>query len=888
MEIAQSDDSRVSAWRGKLRLARASRSNVRTPVRAIRRLPLQFSSRALSRFVCFFLALAFCQSAHAFLPNPDLLTVSPAVAKAGSTVDVTINGKELDEAKLLQFTNAKIAGKPVMLPADEFHPQPRLVKNKFTVTVPADVEPGVYEVRSKGYFGLSTARPFLVLPSDSKAIAEEGDHSTRETALEMGVDAGLLGTLDTGKFDWYKFSAKKGQRLLVHVTAEQLDSKADVLLALYDEAGRELESSRHHAGRDPFVDFIAPNDGTYFLSLSDSLYKGGRDYFYHLRLSSGPHVDFVFPPAGEPGKIRSFTFFGRNLPGGSLGDGWQWKGKPLETVEKSVQVPPNPSTHPGFDSAIPRQGILPAFLDGVDGSNQVKIGFASAPVVIEDRKSEEQKIAIPAEIAGRFDEPGDSDSFRFSARKDQTYWIEVVSHRLGSIVDPVVVVDKIAKDAEGKETFTQVAENDDLESFYGRDSFDDLNADSYDPALSITADEDADYRVTIINQSAGGSVAHRYRLAIRQSQHGFQLLTGTELTKTINNDAFPAAPLLRRGGSMVYRVMAFRNDGFDGDITVTAENLPPGVTSKPLILSGKTRQGFLTLWAASDAKSWTGKIEIVGTAKVSDKQVTSTARPASIIWGTRVFGNATQIRSRLEMETVLSVVELEVECTRMAPKEDKVYEVVEGETLELPIQLTETGKRTGNLQVNVHGFPGLHRSPPSVAIPDSEKEAVLKFPFTKTPNFELAPGTYQFVLRGVGNRKYARNPEAAKRTSAEHQRLKKLFEEFPKQVDAAKAAAAAATKELADAKAKEAAAADDQARAVLKAETAAIQKRADDAAEKVKSAEASLAKLKAATEAAKKEASAAAGVAAEKTNQFATFSQPITVVVKAKEEVAKK
>lgn len=822
-------------------------------------------------------------SAHAFLPNPDLLTVSPAVAKAGSTVEVTINGKELDEAELLRFTHPKITGAPVVLPADEIYPEPRPVKNKFTVTVPADVEPGVYEVRSKGYFGLSTARPFLILPADATEIAEEGDHSTKETALELAIDAGLLGTLDNGKFDWYRFDAKKDQRLLVHVIAEQLDSKADVLIALYDEADRELESSRHHVGRDPFVDFKAPTDGTYFLSLSDSLYKGGRDYFYHVRVSSGPHVDFVFPPAGEPGKERSFTFFGRNLPGGSLGGGWEWKGKPLETVEKSVQVPAEVTTHPGFDSSIPRQGILPAFMEGVDGSNQVKIGFATAPVVIEKRDAEEQAIEIPAEVAGRFDEPGDSDTFRFTAKKGETYWIEVISHRLGAIADPVVVVEKVTKDAEGKETFAKVAENDDLESFYGRDSFDDLNADSYDPALSITADEDAEYRVTVINQSAGGSLAHRYRLAVRSAQHGFQLLAGTELTKTINNDAFPAAPLLRRGGSMVYRIMAFRNDGFDGDITVTAKGLPPGVTADPLVLSGKTRQGFLTLWAAPDAKAWTGPVELVGKAKVDEKEVTVKAQPASIIWGTRVFGNATQIRSRLDMETVLSVVESEVECTRLAPKEEKVFEVTEGETLEFPIVLTETGKRTGNLQVNVHGFPGLHRSPPTVSVPDSAKEAVLKFPFAKSGNFELEPGRYQFVLRGVGNRKYERNPEAAKRTAAEHERLKALHESWPKQVEAAKVEAAATAKELDEAKKKEAAAADDQARAALKTETAAIQKRADEAATKARDAEAKLAKLKAAADAASKEATAAAAAAAEKTNQFATFSQPITVVVKAKE-----
>jgi hypothetical protein len=236
------------------------------------------------------------------------------------------------------------------------------------------------------------------------------------------------------------------------------------------------------------------------------------------------------------------------------------------------------------------------------------------------------------------------------------------------------------------------------------------------------------------------------------------------------------------------------------------------------------------------------------------------------------------------METVLSVVDSEVECTRLAPKEDKVFEVTEGDTLELPIQLTESGKRTGNLQVNVHGFPRLYRSPPIVSVPDSAKEAVIKFPFTKNGNFALEPGRYQFVLRGVGNRKYERNPEAAKRAATEHKRLEEIAKGLPAKVTEAKNALAAAEKELAAAKQKESGAADDQARNALKAETAAAQKRVDDAKKAVQAGEANVATVKKLVDAAKKEADAAAAATKEKTNQFATFSQPITVVVRAKEK----
>ena len=837
----------------------------------------------MKRILTFFYILSI-SSASAFMPNPDLLVVSPSVAKAGSTIEVTISGKELDEAKGLRFSDDRIKAEPVMLPADEFHPKPRPVDGKFTVTVPADVEPGVYEVRSRGYFGLSTGRPFLVVPKGRNHTTEEGDHSAPESAQALEVESGIIGTVDRSKLDYYKFSAKKGERILVQAWAERIDSKSDLLLAVSDSEGRELGSSRKHFGRDPFVDFTVPADGEYFIAVSDVLFDGGKEHFYYLRASRGPHIDFVFPPAGLPGTKAQFTVFGRNLPGGSLGDGWTLEDKPLETVEKTIDVPKEVSTPDTYHWDFPRRGVLPSFEYSLDESDPVRIGFATAPVVKEEADSELQTVQIPAEIAGRFDEPGDADFFRITAKKGETWWLEVVSHRLGSITDPYIAVEKIGKDKDGSETFEKIVENDDLPSFFGKDYFDDLNADSLDPALSFTPKEDGEYRISLFNQSAGGSAAHLYRLAIRKAQPDFQLLVGHELTKTINNDAFPAAPLVRQGGSMIYRILALRQDGFDGDITVTAKGLPPGVTAKPLVLSGETRQGFLTVWAAPDAKEWSGTVEIEGRAKVGEAAVARVAEPASIIWGKRVFGRASQVRSRLDLETVLSVVESETEPTRMAPAEDKTWEVTMDATLEIPIKLSETGKRTGNLQVNVHGFPGLHRSPPTVSIPEKDKEATLKFPFKASGNFELEPGTYQFVLQGVGNRKYSRNPAAVERTAAELKRLEALEKSHAAGLASLKAEVVASEKALDAAKKKEAAAADDQAREALKSETTGAQKRFDDATAAVKKHEADTAQLAKLKADADKQAKAAQATASEKTNQFATYSQPITVVVKAKPE----
>ncbi|MDF1815247.1 MAG: hypothetical protein P1V20_23810 [Verrucomicrobiales bacterium] len=787
-------------------------------------------------FLTIALVLFPVAASFGFMPNPDLLSINPAVAKAGDTIEISIKGTNLDEAETLRFSSPLITAKPVTAAPTEFNPKPELFSTKFTVTIPADIEPGVYEVRSLGYFGLSTARPFLVLPAGDNETVVSGSFTSKEKATDISVNSGVVGLLPSSNFQWHRFTAKEGQRIFANVWSERLDSKADVLMAIYDENGRELESDRHHYGRDPFTDFTVPKDGTYYVVLNDALHSGGRDYFYRLHLHSNPHIDFVFPPAGEPGKKSPFTFFGRNLPGGSLGENWKWKGKSLETVNHEIEVPKTVTIPVRFDPGLPRQGLLEGFYTGLPGaknSNEVKIGFATAPVVLEKPAEEIQTITVPAEVSGRFDQPGDFDFYRFSAKKDQTYWIEAISYRMGTIADPVVILEKIATGKDGKETYTKVAENDDPPSYYGLDLLDDLNADSLDPELSFTPKEDGDYRITLLNQSAGGSIAHLYRLAVRYAKPDFNLIVGTELTKTINNDAYQNAPLLRRGGSMVYRVLAFRRDGFDGEIKVTISNLPEGVSADPLILSGDAKEGYLTVQASPEAKRWSGKVEITGEATIAEQSVVKTARAASIIWGKRVFAAASQVRTRLDMETVLSVMDTETEATRLLPAEDKVWEVALNDTLELPVKTVETGTRVGNLQVEVHGFPGLHRSPPNVSIKQGETSATIKITMKKSGNFDIKPGKYQFVLQGVGNAKYSRNPAAAERAKAELKRLNDLL--------------------------------------------ARVAKEADEATRK--SSEAALKKNIAAATAADKKAATAAK---EGQIQFATYSLPISVVVTEK------
>lgn len=816
---------------------------------------------------------------RAQLPNADLLMVSPAVARAGSEEQIIISGSFLDDVTTLRFSDARIKVTQEMLPADEFYPNARPKPNSFKITIPAEVQPGTYEVRSLGYFGLSTARPFLVLPKDAIEIREEGDHSERDIAMPLAIETGVRGHFDSRKIDWYKIPCKKGERLLIQIWAERLDSKTDAMLAIYDAAGNELEREREYFGRDPLVDFTPPADGDYFIAASDMLYGGGPQYFYRLIVSSKPIIDFVFPPAGQPGTKTRFTIYGRNLPGGSLSSNTSVKGKALESLEVDIQVPQKSDAPLTFNSDFPRRAILPGFEYSIGNSNTVRIGYASAKVVKEDPKIEKQKVIAPCEIAGHFDQLGDADSFRFTAKKGTTYWLETISDQMACMADPFITVEKITKDDKGKEVLSKVVEIDDPTSFFSVDNRDATNLDTLDAAISFKADQDGDYQITLVNQLAGGSPGHRYRLAVRAAQHDFQVMTTTERVLADGRNGYPAAPLLRRGGSLAYRVLVPRQDGFEGDISITATGLPKGVTVQPLILSGKSDRGFLVVKAEANAAAWSGPIKIIGSATINGKTVTHESRNASLVWGT-VFSDARRVRSRFDLETVLSVTDKETTPSTVSPAENKIWTVELNQKLELPIKVKDFGTRKGNLTVQVEGFPGMNRGHPKTTVAEGKTDGKLTIDFKPTGNFKIEPGRYQFIILGVGNANYKHNPEAAAKAEAESKRLAELTKKFTADSVKQKTQLEQQQKSLDQAKKNAATASDDAARKNLTKKVAEAQAKLDANKKESAAADTRAKKAEQLKVSAEKTAKNLTDRSKEKSTEFASPSFPITIEVK--------
>ena len=109
---------------------------------------------------------------------------------------------------------------------------------------------------------------------------------------------------DENDVDVFAFEGRKGERVVLDVTARSLGSPLDAMLELFDadqtliasnddradSKGPNIGLQTHHA--DPYLNVELPTDGRYYVRLYDVTQQGGEAFAYRLRISS-PQPDIA-------------------------------------------------------------------------------------------------------------------------------------------------------------------------------------------------------------------------------------------------------------------------------------------------------------------------------------------------------------------------------------------------------------------------------------------------------------------------------------------------------------------------------------------------------------------------------------------------------------------
>ena len=737
---------------------------------------------------------------QAQLPLTEFTTIYPLGAKPGATLEVTVGGGNQDDLSALEFSHPGIKATQKTNPPAEFFKDPVPVNNVFSVTIAADVPPGVYDARVRGRFGASNPRAFVI--GMHEELLDDGSNSTRETAKEVVIGTTISGRADANAVNYFKISLKAGQRVIFDCAAERVDSKLDATLVLYNSAGKELFRVRDSVGKDPLIDFTVAADGVYTTALHDHIFGGGAEHFYRLSVHGGPHIDYVFPPAGLPGSNEEYTLFGRNLPGGEKSAELAADGQPLEQLKVKIPLPGKQQSEDslGVGSYLVPAGIL---LNGHEYRyaqlNPIRIGFASAPVVLEQEPNNEagksQKVTVPCEIAGRFYPQRDVDWVEFEAKKGAVYRIEVISHRLGLETDPDFTVQRITKNDKGEEQAADVSYVDDIDNRNGRIGGDfDYSTD--DPSYRFAVPEDGLYRIKLRDGlgSARADARSIYRLQIRNEEPDFRLVANARQLKVANaNTVSYFSPVLRKGGTTLIELIAIRQDGFGGAIEVAVEGLPEGVQCAPTLLPANASSVWLVLSAAEDVKDWMGPIRILGKSKLGDRDVARYARIISVVWNT---GNRTTqpAHFRVMRDLVLSVTSRETYPALVQVGDGKLLETSRGGKIDVPIKVTRRLGFAEKFKLIAQNVPG-EVKPGDLEINGDKSEGTLAVHIT---NNKAKVGFYNFYLRSDTKVKIPRNADAVARAEAEQKLIVAVVAQVAEELKAAKAEFDAATKTAAE------------------------------------------------------------------------------------------
>jgi hypothetical protein len=496
-------------------------------------------------------------------------------------------------------------------------------------------------------------------------------------------------------------------------------------------------------------------------------------------------------------------------------------GKPLEQLVVSIEIPTNEKTRQRLSTGFP---VRPpeAVMDGFEYrlstpkgiSNPVLLGFATAPVVLEqepnNKPAQAQAIVPPCEVAGQFFPNSEQDWFTFEAKKGDTFWIEVFSQRLGLPTDPFILIQRVKKKDKGEEESSDVQELYDSDTNIGEREF---NTVTRDPVARFEAKEDGTYRLLVrdLFQRTERSPRFVYRLSLRRETPDFRLIAQTVAPKfkADAKDIPISMPLLRRGETIPIRVMAFRRDGFNGDIQLALENPPPGLLFDGDYIPAGKNSDFVLLTAAENAPAYAGPIKLVGKAKIGDKELIREARGGTLVFPV-VNTDSERPESRMTRELVLAICDKEAAPISVAAAEKRLREANADSKVEIPLRIDRRGDFTAKLKLKPLG-PGAPDALKEFEVEGKATNAILKLDLAA---LKLAPGEYLFAVQGQTTGKYRNNPEAAGLAEAAAKEADKLAgelgaltkqrgEEFDKAVKAladSEASAKAAREKLATAK----------------------------------------------------------------------------------------
>jgi hypothetical protein len=510
--------------------------------------------------LCLSFAGTLALSHTAIAAPPAVEGVAPGAGKRGTEFALSITGARLTDPQELMLYGTGVSVTKLEAKSE----------NEVAVTLraAADCKLGEHLARLRTKGGASAVFTFRVT---ALPVVEEAEpNNDAKTAQKVELNTTVAGTIEPADVDRFAVQLKKGQRLSAEVEAIRLGVElTDTALEIYGPGGTRLAlvDDTPLFRQDPFASIVAPADGTYTVLVRETNFGGGDNNRYLLHVGTFPRPAAAFPLGGQAGTETRVTFAGGGVAALKLPATGAFEFFPSDEYGTA------PTAHPFRVSPFPNVN------EAEPNDDPAKANAA---------------VAWPVAFNGVIEKPGDTDHFRFRAKKGDVIDVQTWAYRLGTSTDTVVAV----FDARG----TLVAQNDDDET--------------HDSRVEVNIPADGEYVVRVTDKRKQGGPLFAYRVELTKPEPGLSVFLAEPLRKTQDKHVVTVP----RGGR-VRAFVAVRRDGFAGPVELAAGELPGGVKAQ----LGSVPEGeyFVPVVFEADANAPLGGklVPITGTGRAGDRTV---------------------------------------------------------------------------------------------------------------------------------------------------------------------------------------------------------------------------------------------------------------------------
>lgn len=131
--------------------------------------------------------------------------------------------------------------------------------------------------------GISPSGHTIRISPDPNAFEVEPNNTLAE-ATPVAFPSAFNGILDKpGEYDFFKFTAKKGQTYEVECYGRRIRTGIDPVMHIFRiKDGGSLAGNDDSRGPDSYIRFKVPEDGEYAVRIMDHLNRGGEDFAYRV------------------------------------------------------------------------------------------------------------------------------------------------------------------------------------------------------------------------------------------------------------------------------------------------------------------------------------------------------------------------------------------------------------------------------------------------------------------------------------------------------------------------------------------------------------------------------------------------------------------------------